>query len=144
MLRLRKRVWKGTSSAVGVTGGLGAPSVVAGVAGGPETKEVTKYGTGLGKTAAGESAVGVGNAGEIGENLVREEPGAAAGASETLAVVEALWVLKEDPVLEGFDVDSGDVGAVKAGHLEERTSLECCGELRGLFSSAARDISSVA
>lgn len=119
--------------------------MVAGTAGGLEIKEVTTHGTGLGKTAAGESAIVVGNAGEIGENLVRGEPGVAVGASETLTVIEALWVLWEDPVLEGFNVGSGEVDAVMVGHLEEGTSLGDSVELRDLFfSAAARDISSVA
>lgn len=87
--------------------------------------------------------MGVGDAGEIGENLEREEPGGAAGPGEILAVVEALRVLREDAVLVGFGAGSGE-DTVMAGHSEEDTSLEDCGTAAAFSLSAARDFSSLA
>lgn len=109
---------------VGVTEGLGASSVVTGGLDGMETKEVATYGTVLGVMVPGESTVEVGSAGWTGENLEREEPGDDVGPSKPLVVVETLWVVREDAVLEGFNVDSGKGTFVMDGPSKEEESWE--------------------
>lgn len=127
-LRFRKRGREGTSAVARVVKELDAPSMVAGAADGMETKEVTTYGTVLGEMVTGGSALGVGNAGQIGENLGPDGPCVTPEAGEILVVFEALWVLREDDtVLEGFNMGSGDMDNVIIGCLEETTSLVDCG-----------------
>lgn len=60
----------------------------------------------------------------MGENLETEEPGEDAAAGETLVGTEALWVLREDAVLEGFESGSGEADGATAGGSEDEASLE--------------------